>query len=405
MNNALSKIKYGLLSYSTANLGDEIQSIAARTHLPQVDFLVNRESLDFFNEQNGYDYRLILNGWFLHNPIRWPPAPLLNPLIISFHITNLSENISGLNLTPAQILLSDANLEYLHQHAPIGARDLHTLRLLEANKVDAYFSGCLTLTLPERAEQQVEDVVYLVDLDNEIVNHCMSKIDSEIRILSHIDNHTLDPLARLAKAEGILNKYQKAKAVVTSRLHAALPCLAMKVPVLLINCQTDQYRFEGLKNLVRNVNREQFLAGHYDFDFKYPTRNSDQYYLYRNLLLQKIAAFIDPTFAKSNISNKLVQESLLWARLAQQRLNDRTKENLASELSELKEKLAQSQELLTIAETNIANLRSLECSLQKQLITLQNENDQLKGLLKILNDIKEEKSLIKKLRYLYKFFG
>jgi exopolysaccharide biosynthesis predicted pyruvyltransferase EpsI len=61
-----------------------------------------------------------------------------------------------------------------------------------------------------------------------------------------------DPEYRMYYANDILNKYKSAKCVITSRLHAALPCLALGTPVLLINTQPDQYRFEGLKELTRN---------------------------------------------------------------------------------------------------------------------------------------------------------
>ena len=36
------KIKYALLSYDTENIGDEIQSLAAKRFLPRVDLLLNR---------------------------------------------------------------------------------------------------------------------------------------------------------------------------------------------------------------------------------------------------------------------------------------------------------------------------------------------------------------------------
>ena len=59
----------------------------------------------------------------------------------------------------------------------------------------------------------------------------------------------------------------RAKCVVTTRLHASMPCLGLKTPVLLINTQKDQYRFDGLKDLVRNCSRDEFLEGKVDFDF------------------------------------------------------------------------------------------------------------------------------------------
>jgi len=48
-------IKFGLLEYSTPNLGDEIQSIAARYYLPHIDFFINREKLDMFQGHPGDD--------------------------------------------------------------------------------------------------------------------------------------------------------------------------------------------------------------------------------------------------------------------------------------------------------------------------------------------------------------
>lgn len=35
-------VKYALFSYSTENIGDEIQSIAASRFLPQIDYYINR---------------------------------------------------------------------------------------------------------------------------------------------------------------------------------------------------------------------------------------------------------------------------------------------------------------------------------------------------------------------------
>lgn len=42
---------YGLLNYDSVNIGDEIQSIAAKKFLPKVDTFVNREKLKDFSSE------------------------------------------------------------------------------------------------------------------------------------------------------------------------------------------------------------------------------------------------------------------------------------------------------------------------------------------------------------------
>jgi len=59
-------VKYGLLTYRTENIGDEIQSIAARQFLPRVDIYVERDSLN--NVVSDEKIKLIMNGWFTHKP-------------------------------------------------------------------------------------------------------------------------------------------------------------------------------------------------------------------------------------------------------------------------------------------------------------------------------------------------
>jgi len=59
-------VKYGLLTYRTENIGDEIQSIAARQFLPRVDIYVERDSLN--NVVSDEKIKLIMDGCFTHKP-------------------------------------------------------------------------------------------------------------------------------------------------------------------------------------------------------------------------------------------------------------------------------------------------------------------------------------------------
>jgi hypothetical protein len=126
---------FGLLTYSPdVNIGDYIQSLAARQFLPKVDVYVDREKL---YKYEGEKIKLILNGWFLHNSKNWPPSDLIEPLFISFHLSPLS----------AKDILDEKGIRYLKKYSPIGCRDVYTKEMLIKHGIDAYYSGCLTLTL------------------------------------------------------------------------------------------------------------------------------------------------------------------------------------------------------------------------------------------------------------------
>jgi hypothetical protein len=114
--------------------------------LPKVDTFIDRERLDsFFNIDK---HKIILNGWFMHEPNHWPPASKLDPLMVSMHITReIDPSVNFNRIPPASMIFSEVGIEYFKKHSPIGARDLDTLSQLQERGIDAYFSGCLTLTL------------------------------------------------------------------------------------------------------------------------------------------------------------------------------------------------------------------------------------------------------------------
>ena len=53
------------------------------------------------------------------------------------------------------------------------------------------------------------------------------------------------------QAEELLSRYAKAQLVITSRLHCALPCLAMGTPVIFIHPKYhEDTRFAGLREIL-----------------------------------------------------------------------------------------------------------------------------------------------------------
>lgn len=275
-------MKHSVMIYSEGssrfNIGDYIQSLAAKQFLSKNCNYVNREKL---GEYKGDKSKIILNGWFTHSPETWIPSENLTPLFISFHI----------NSSAADRMLSTEGINYLKQHEPIGCRDYYTARLLKDRGIEAYFSGCLTLTLKSYTEKNKENdgKIYIVDplygfpnkkrifespknfiksiLKGDILslgkaNEFMQKIFSKnlLENAEYIEQEL--PSSKYSEeekfiiAEELLRKYSTAKLVITSRIHCALPCLAMGTPVIYLNGfeqDFDSCRMEGLSDLFNTI--------------------------------------------------------------------------------------------------------------------------------------------------------
>lgn len=280
---------HGLLSYSTFNLGDQIQSLAARRFLPSVDCYMDREALDQAKGEPGR-VKLIMNGWYCHRPDRWPPSSAIDPLLVSFHVSDIPGDGSGLRARDV-FARSDATRDWLRQHGPVGARDLSTLEYLRGIGVEAYFSGCLTLTL-RRPEGPRDAGLVLCDVPDTVVQ-ALEDRGIVGRRTCHRDEKTKGQ-ERFDSARALLALYARATWVVTTRLHCALPCLAMGTPVLLLDTAADIYRFSGLSDLVHHRTVEQFLDELPMFDADAPLANPR-----RHLELQQALIETAERFARS----------------------------------------------------------------------------------------------------------
>lgn len=285
--------EFGYITYTSFNIGDDIQALAAKRFLPENSIGIDREFIGVFQHKKMLP--TLINGWFMHTkefcwyrsdvaaPEKsWPPSPFIDPLLISIHLAE--------GFIP--YAFSNEAIEYLKAYAPIGARDLNTLKELQSNGIPSYFSGCLCLTMENLCNQQ-DEIIYAVDLDDECYNYLRSRTRCPIERVTHIiDEQTAhNPQKRLEYTQEILEKYKKAKAVVTLRLHATMPCLAFKTPVLLINDREDK-RLHGLRELAHNCNRKEFLSGQFAFDFDHPPQNPREYIELRKGLIETVNNWI-----------------------------------------------------------------------------------------------------------------
>lgn len=209
-------MKFALLSYANArNIGDSIQSLAVAQHVDQDHGFVER---DFLNRYEGGPAVVVMNGWFSHEPQNWPPAPAIKPIFFGFH------------MAPETAPAYGRHAAYLKQHEPIGCRDRTTVEIIRSWGVEAYLSGCATMTFPRRTAEPKEPRLILVDQTRRHFPRPQRRGYVE---LEHLLDFYPSAATRLAMARDLLDFYRdEAGMVVTRRIHCAMPCAAMGIPVL-----------------------------------------------------------------------------------------------------------------------------------------------------------------------------
>lgn len=284
-------MKFGLVVYlKTDNIGDDVQSYAAKRFLPTVDYVIDREALDTF-DSHGEVVKAIMNGWYMYSKFNWPPASVIDPLWVAMHI---SENdYFGIG----ERFLEGIGGDYLRHYAPIGARDVSTLEMLERNHIPAYLSGCLTLTIPQFDNVEKTNEVLLVDLDekSEAIVRKMYPAEKFQSVTHNVNAEEYSALSaedRLQRVEKLLRRYQGAKCVITSRLHCALPCLALRTPVLLVYKREYAPQMQSFLTLLHYTEIDSFDEGVRAFDPANPKANSEAYMPIREELSRRCREFL-----------------------------------------------------------------------------------------------------------------
>jgi hypothetical protein len=99
---------------------------------------------------------------------------------------------------------------------------------------------------------------------------------------------------RLARARALLDTYRQARIVVTNRLHAALPCVAMGTPVVLIEPRYEPARLSGLDHLFTMHNRADAIAGRWNIDWSEPSASPVDIEPLRRDLIERCTRFVNP---------------------------------------------------------------------------------------------------------------
>ncbi|MBR1918894.1 MAG: polysaccharide pyruvyl transferase family protein [Spirochaetales bacterium] len=301
--------RYGILSYNSFNIGDEIQSIAASRFLPRIDYRINREQLSLFRTESPEErVDLIMNAWYMWRPKYFIPPSSVHPLLISMCIGKSIQNGRFLN---------SRTREFLIANGPVGCRDRRTLEYLSEKSIPAYFSGCLTSTLIG-GERRPKDYVICIDVDREIVEHVERISKCPVHDLSKYLSPYLNSRNRFEMAKIVLCAFRDAKAIVTTNFHTAMPAMAFGTPCCLIRPAGDGGDFDGrmmgYEDIITAYTKEEFLRGDiFDVNDPEPVRQSEAFQKMRASLEEKCSSFTgydshSPVFGEDfNPSLKLLE--------------------------------------------------------------------------------------------------
>ncbi|MCC8025346.1 MAG: polysaccharide pyruvyl transferase family protein [Clostridium sp.] len=242
-------MKYGYLFYQKplipemktrpVNIGDAIQSLAAKNlyremGIPEEDIIpVPRYDI---SEYDGDECICVVNSASNYEELAYdshfmPPSPKVHAIPMSLHIHRP---------------LTEEELEFYRTCGGVGCRDIYTVNYLQSLGIDAYLTGCLTLTLPRRTKEQEEgaDQIYFIDISEDLKDYIPKKIAQNAVTLTNIQRYANPGNTNRMPVEDACEEHRQgenriqllrdtAKLVVTTKLHVACPCLAMGIPVIL----------------------------------------------------------------------------------------------------------------------------------------------------------------------------
>ena len=277
---------------NTNNIGDYIQTLAVIKLIGKEYKILDRESLNSYNDE---PRKVIINGWFMEKPLNFPPSRNIKPLFISFHI----------NPDIASDFLTINTVSYLKEHQPIGCRDTFTQELLEKHNIKTFFSSCVTLTLNktdyispvykknttliigafDRLKPYIETNKGLFKrlistiktpykfmnykIKNLIFNKWLRKQNFELNFANQIVEKKISSHEEgLKLAEEVLIKIANSDHIITSRIHSALPAVAMGKKVIFINEGLDNInhrsRLSGLQSFFKSIKLKEIRILNFD---------------------------------------------------------------------------------------------------------------------------------------------
>ncbi len=249
------------------NLGDYVQSIATLNLIKKLypdNNIINFDRDNLGNYDNVPAYT-IMQGWF-SNSYTFLPNNRITPVYVGTHITPWALNniFKFLRYNPSYF-----------KNETIGCRDKQTQEYFTKLGIPNYLSRCLTLTFPKREVLATQNKIFLVNLPDEIFEKLPPDIKNNAEIINqriidanHEDIYYYNSYDKyIEQTNLLLNKYKtEAKLVITPALHCASPCIAMGIPVILLENKDNQNRLTTLDGIIKKYSHDDFMNNAVDYE-------------------------------------------------------------------------------------------------------------------------------------------
>lgn len=243
-------MKYANMDFvgkSICNLGDNLQLMAIDNLYEQFGvekkdvIRVPYEKLNTWKSATGERVLLPINFPFLEYP---DEGRLSN-----FFSDDIEPIFLG--LTYIKPYLDEKEVDYFKKHEPIGCRDEYTFQTMQKYGIQSWLNGCMTLTYFQKREvRDTQNQIFLVDVDEEIENKLPQYITSKaIRISQNVNRKSIKGEINLFVNNRFAEYSRNAKLVITSKLHCAVPCISIGIPVVLL-MERVSFRFSWLEKLI-----------------------------------------------------------------------------------------------------------------------------------------------------------
>ena len=155
-------------------------------------------------------------------------------------------------------------------------------------KIFDCYSKELLSTMKNASIEPVDPNCYLkvkenTDCEIEVITHFLNQKETEKKSFNE----------RMQDVEKVLKKYQESKIVITTRLHVALPCVALGTPVIVLHKEMfDEDRLGSYFYLFTNYIEEDFLNMDIKKVLDKPKKNSKEYIKIKKQLKKRCKEFI-----------------------------------------------------------------------------------------------------------------
>ena len=271
------------------NLGDTLQSLVFEHFIRQNycdleidyvgrDFPISPSSVRPESEFNRDSRDVILTGWLTQNPTRF--LSIQRNLLGSIGIHLATEgSIAFEQFGIKHMFLSETFRNEFSMHM-VSSRDLTTEKFLASKGLYAPFVGCVSSLVSELdlsfiPKQPPTDLLF-VDIDPRIKEKILEKglRGKNFSTLTNTISEFLGESEKEKRVKKLLGQIISAEIVFTSRLHVALPSVALGKPTVLFSNKDP--RLEGIADFLNIITTDEVLLDRsndeiIDFAFTGPT--------------------------------------------------------------------------------------------------------------------------------------